>query len=111
MNVDNRAVMKQTFEDVLGAAVRDGNKIEVLKNGSEIFPSMLKSPEASNSTIEFLTFIYREGDIARRFADMLSQKAREGVSVRLILDAFGCQRMPDALSRKIREIKHWGDNE
>lgn len=36
-----------------------------------------------------MTFVYWRGDIARDFAAALSERAREGVRVRLLLDGFG----------------------
>ena len=95
MHPDPLTRLKETFEDVLGHAVREGNEIRVLKNGREIFPAMLEAIGAARRTIEFLTFVYWKGEIARRFAEALSEKARQGVKVRVILDAFGCRPMAD----------------
>lgn len=47
-----------------------GNDIEVLRNGKEIFPSMLEAIENAEENIEFVTFIYWQGDIARTFAEL-----------------------------------------
>ena len=54
--------VKRSFEDVLGTAVHEGNSFEILKNGKEIFPSMLAAIEASEKTIELLTFVYWQED-------------------------------------------------
>lgn len=103
MGSDNMLELKRVFEDVLGFAVQKGNSIQILKNGKEIFPSMLEAIETSQYSIEFLTFVYWKGDIAQRFATSLSQKAREGVSVRVILDSLGCQRMPTELVDQMQQ--------
>jgi cardiolipin synthase len=75
----------------------EGNRIELLVNGDEIFPAMLSAIEEAEQSINFLSYIYWEGDIAVRFADALSAASRRGVDVRVVLDAAGAHRMDPAL--------------
>lgn len=89
---------RHILESTLGIPFSEGNNIEVLKNGEEIFPAMLQAIRDAENQIEFLTFVYWKGDIARRFAHELSKKAKEGVRVRLILDSIGAAVMSDDLS-------------
>src|SRR5690606_21025802 len=49
---------------------------------------------AAQTSIEFVTFVYWQGDIARRFATALAGRAKAGVKVRVILDAIGAHQMP-----------------
>lgn len=74
---------------LLGAPITDGNKIEILVNGAEIFPAMLEAIRKAEKTINFETFIYWKGEIGRKFTEALSERARAGVEVHLILDWFG----------------------
>ncbi|MDR8389669.1 phospholipase D-like domain-containing protein [Aliifodinibius sp. S!AR15-10] len=92
---------QQVLESSLGIPFSNQNAIEVLKNGDEIFPAMLKAIDEAEHTIDFLTFVYWSGDIAVRFAEALSRKAREGIEVRVILDSFGAAFMPDELYQKM----------
>jgi cardiolipin synthase len=80
---------KRMLEAVLGVPVTTGNEIEVLKNGDQIFPAMFEAIDAAERSIDFLTFVYWNGDIGKEFADHLSAKARAGVRVRVLLDAAG----------------------
>ncbi len=81
--------MKRILESVLGRPVQSGNSIDILRNGVEIFPAMLDAIAGAQRSIDFLTFIYWTGDIGRQFAECLSERARNGVRVRVILDAMG----------------------
>ena len=45
----------------------DGNRIEILENGVEIFPAMLSAIAAAQSTINLETYIFWSGEIATRF--------------------------------------------
>lgn len=94
---------RQTLESIMGIPFTEGNRLTVLKNGVEIFPAMLKAIENASRSIDMVTYVYWKGDIAHRFAESLAQKARKGVNVRLILDAFGAKPMPKKLLRIMQE--------
>lgn len=81
----------------MGVPVSTGNRIEPLINGKEIFPAMLNAIEQAEHSIRFLTYVYWTGDIAEEFADALAAAAERGVTVRVIIDAYGGLRMDEAL--------------
>lgn len=58
---------------------------------------MLEAIRNAEERIEFLTFVYWKGNIAREFARALARKAEEGVEVFVILDSFGAAKMPSEL--------------
>jgi cardiolipin synthase A/B len=78
---------------LLGPPLIDGNRIETLLNGDQIFPSMLQAIASAKQTINFETYIYWSGDIGRRFAGALSERARAGVKVNVLVDWVGSQKM------------------
>lgn len=86
----NVAYYKKVLEQSLGIPFTSGNKVKILKNGDQIFPAMLESIHNAEKRVEFLTFVYWKGDIAKKFAAALSDKAKAGVDVYVILDSFGC---------------------
>lgn len=89
----------------LNAPLLDGNAIDVLLNGDEIFPAMLEAIREAQHSIHLLTYIYWQGDIARQFADELIAAARRGIRVRLLVDAMGGARMAGPM---IDELKQSG---
>ncbi|MHB9838831.1 cardiolipin synthase [Paraburkholderia terrae] len=78
---------------LLGPPVTSGNRFDVLLNGDEIFPSMLEGIASAQKTITFETFIYWSGAIGEQIAGALSEKARAGVAVHVLLDWVGSQKM------------------
>jgi cardiolipin synthase len=86
-----------------GAPVVDGNEVEVFQNGDEIFPPMLDAIRGSQSTIHFATYVYWAGGVPEEFAKALSDAARRGVTVRLVLDSEGTEPMPRKLVDQMRE--------
>ena len=88
---------------LLGPAIIDGNTVHDLQNGVEIFPSMLEAIASAEKTITFETYIYWSGGVGERFADALSERARDGVKVHLMVDWAGSQKMDDALVQRMSD--------
>jgi cardiolipin synthase len=81
--------LRRRFEVIIGTPFTEGNALTVLRNGDEIFPAMLAAIRAATSTVDLMTFVYWRGDIAVEFARVLSERARAGIRVRLLIDALG----------------------
>ncbi|MFB6550606.1 phosphatidylserine/phosphatidylglycerophosphate/cardiolipin synthase family protein [Streptomyces sp. NPDC056405] len=81
--------IRRRLERLIGIAATEGNALTVLRNGDEIFAAMLAGIRRAEHTVDMMTFVYWKGDIARRFAEALAERARAGVRVRLLLDGFG----------------------
>lgn len=94
---------KDLLEQSLGIPFTVGNRIEILKNGDEIFPAMLSAIKDAKERIELLTFVYWKGNIAHEFAKELAKKAKEGVDVFVILDSFGASKMPKELFKLLEK--------
>jgi cardiolipin synthase len=82
-------VLRRRLEVVIGTPFTEGNQVDVLRNGDQIFPAMLDAIRAARSTVDLMTFVYWQGDIARDFAAAMSERAQAGVRVRLLIDALG----------------------
>lgn len=105
---------------MLGPAMLGGNRVQVLKNGDQIFPPMLKAIRSAQTTITFESYIYWSGDIGKEFADALAERARSGVKVHVLLDWLGSAKMDDSLMTGMLEAgvqirkfhpphwSHWG---
>lgn len=66
-----------------------GNKIELLHNGRMIFPAMLEAIRGAKESINFEAFLFHSGEVATQFCDALTERARAGVRVRVLLDGIG----------------------
>lgn len=83
------ARLRRRLERLIGIAATEGNALVALRNGDEIFPAMLDAIRSAEHTVDMMTFVYWQGDIARQFAHALADRARAGIRVRLLLDGFG----------------------
>lgn len=88
---------------LLGPALVTGNRVETLLNGNQIFPAMLNAIRSAEKTITFETYIYWSGNIGRTFVDTLSEKARQGVKIHVLLDWVGSQKMEESSIQKMRD--------
>ncbi|HEY1230410.1 MAG TPA: cardiolipin synthase [Ramlibacter sp.] len=88
---------------MMGPAIVDGNRVDALVDGDEIFPAMLAAIRAARRTVLFETFIYWSGAIGEEFADALAERARAGVKVHVLLDWVGSTRMQDNLLERMRQ--------
>lgn len=101
-DTDVKPTLREGLASILGVGFDAGNEVTVLRNGCQIFPAMLEAVAEARETVELLTFVYWRGEIARRFADALSNKAKEGARVRVLLDAFGAHEMSRELVEEMR---------
>ena len=87
---------------LLGPAIIDGNRIHNLENGGEIFPAMLEAVKSAKTSISFETYIYWSGEVGKEFAEALSERARQGVKVHVLLDWLGSQKMEESLVTQMK---------
>ncbi len=84
---------RQATGALLGNGFVGGNRIETLVNGDEIFPAMLQAIRGARRTINFETYVFWDGSIARELSAALAERAAAGVQVNAILDAQGTHKM------------------
>jgi len=84
----------RTIEAHTDAPIVAGNRIEVLLNGDETFPTMLRDIRAAKSTITFAQYFYEGGSIARDIAQAFAERCRAGVKVNVLLDDYGAGSVP-----------------
>jgi len=68
------------------------NKVNIIDDGITAYNDLVNLIENATRSIEISTFILGRDDVGRALVEILSRKAREGVKVRLLLDALGCFR-------------------
>ena len=100
---DRADEIRRTLEGVIGVPATEGNLVDVLVNGDQIFPAMLDAIGEARRTIDLLTFVYWRGGIGTKFAEALSDKAGSGVRVRVLLDAWGASSIDPGLVSEMED--------
>ncbi len=86
-----------TIAGATGVPFFEGNKIEILNNGDAFYPAMLKAIRQAQCSVTIEAYIYWAGNIGRRFADGLAERANSGVCVKILLDAVGSSTIGDEI--------------
>ncbi len=73
-------------------SVTTGNSVALLENGA-FFDVLIQRIGAAEQTVHFETFLWKEGQLGQRLANALSERARAGIKVRVLLDATGSKEI------------------
>lgn len=78
------------MEDAGGARWRPGNHVTTLANGAAFYPAMLGAIRAARESVNFEMYVAVRSPQLDEFTEAFLERARAGVTVRLLLDAYGC---------------------
>lgn len=81
----------------------NNNRVELLTDGYQFFPRLLRDIAAARSHIHIDMYIFEDDALGRLVADSLKQKAHEGVEVRIIYDDVGCWGVKNRFFEELRE--------
>ncbi|HEX4268839.1 MAG TPA: phospholipase D-like domain-containing protein [Steroidobacteraceae bacterium] len=80
-----------------------GNSVRVLQDGAATFPAMFSTIAGAKHFLDIEYYIFQDVQSGGRdLGDLLVQKARSGVQVRIIYDAVGSLGTPAAFYDKLR---------
>jgi cardiolipin synthase len=82
--------------------ILEGNDAQILQNG-DFFRALLDSIARAKETIHFETYVWWSGDICDEVANAFAARAREGLEVRLMIDAMGAMKMKRYLRELMKE--------
>lgn len=96
LRVDDPGELRALLPAIVGltqSTLEQGNRVEVLQNGDGFFPPLFRDIAAAKRSIHLEMFIWEEGRLATQLAQLLARKAREGVSVRVLVDGSGGRQL------------------
>jgi len=92
-----------TIEAHTDAPITAGNRIEILLNGDETFPVMLREIRAAKSTITFAQYLFEGGTLATEFAQAFAERCRAGIEADILLDDHGSSKTPTEIIALMRD--------
>lgn len=106
----NEILVPESHEQLIHLFSRQGwalpfknNDVDIFTCGSEFFPALMDSFRKAKHHIHLLTYIFDDDELGRQVADILIEKAKEGVEVRVIYDDVGCWRVPSRFYDRMRK--------
>jgi cardiolipin synthase len=78
-----------TLQSTCQAALHHGNRVTVFTNGPQFYPAMLEAIRGATRSINMECYIFQSGRVADDFVEALSERAKLGVNVTIVVDAIG----------------------
>ncbi len=83
-----------------------GHQLDVIESGSARLEAIVDLINSAQTSVRVLFYIFRGDDSGKRVRDAMVEASRRGVSVKLLLDGYGCS---DATPDFFAEIASGGD--
>lgn len=80
-----------------------GNDLTVFENPSKLYDDLEAAVTRARHSVHFEYYVFQPDTTGRRFLDLLTRRAAQGVEVRLLVDAVGSRHLADALLAPLRE--------
>ncbi len=80
------------------------NEVKIFTDGEAKFNQLLKDIENAKEEIHILYFIYKNDNLGKKVRDLLIEKAKQGVEVRLLLDHFGSFDVGGKFFKELKEV-------
>lgn len=104
--------INENYEDLIlmnynhsGAVYTIGNDVKTYINGEDKFRDLFKDIKSAKSFIHIEYYIFRYDDLGKKLIELLREKAKDGVEVRLLIDGMGSKLINKKI---IREIQSYG---
>ncbi len=91
------------LESLVDAKVNRTGIIKVLTNGPCFYPAELDAIRAAKQSINLEAYVFQKGKISSLYIEALVERARAGVRVNLVLDAFGAAGVTRSYFRPLLE--------
>jgi cardiolipin synthase len=88
-------LFRRTVELLSGMTLEQGNAIDVLVNGDETYPPLWDDLRSAKKSITVQFYYALPGKVATQLKEILIDRARAGVEVLFLQDAFGSQRLTE----------------
>lgn len=90
------------FQHTNQALPFEGNRVEVFTEGYSKLQALLRELQKAQRHIHMEYYIFEDDSIGRLVRDVLIEKARAGVEVRVIYDDVGCWHVPNVFFEEMR---------
>ncbi len=96
--------MIMALETIDYSPYRNDNEVCMYSDGKEFFDALLKSLNKAKKSINIEFYIFKNDDIGTKILDILEEKAKNGVEVRLLYDSVGSRLLNRNVLKKLRAV-------
>ncbi|MCD8262394.1 MAG: cardiolipin synthase [Bacteroides sp.] len=91
------------FQSTNQALPFGGNRVNLFTDGYSFITALMKAIRSAKEHIHLEFYIFEDDPVGRLVRDLLMEKAREGVEIRLLYDDVGCWNVPNRFYEEMRE--------
>lgn len=91
------------LESLTDAKVNRTGSLEVLTNGPCFYSAALDAMRSAQQSICLEAYVFQPGEIGRHYVETIAERAKAGVQVNLVLDAFGGWKAREALFKQLTD--------
>lgn len=91
-------------QKIAGRALHGGNRTRLLIDGPSTFQAMFKAMRQARHHIHLETFIFGDAGVSEELAEILSERHRAGVEVRMVIDGYGALESDERILEPLREL-------
>ncbi len=102
-SIQQNAELSSMLLKDLGSPLTAGNKIKLLINGENKFPEMLHAIMNAKKHIHLEYYIYECDGIGNELIEILIEKAKQGVEVKMIYDDFGSPTIKKKIEKRMQD--------
>lgn len=103
ISVENMGMI-MALETIDYSPYRNDNEVCMYSDGKEFFDALLKSLNKAKKSINMEFYIFKNDDIGTKILDILEEKAKNGVEVRLLYDSVGSRLLNRNVLKKLRAV-------
>lgn len=93
----------RVIQSTCQATVHCHNRVEILTNGAQFYPAMRDAILRASGSVNLEAYILQPGEAADMLVDAMVARARDGVDVRLVLDAIGSSGLRGPTAQRLSE--------
>ncbi|HEY0378277.1 MAG TPA: phospholipase D-like domain-containing protein [Pyrinomonadaceae bacterium] len=90
------------LEAVTDSKIHRRGRAAVLTNGEVFYEAELEAIRGARHSVNLEAYIFQKGEVTKEFVEALTERARSGVRVRLVLDAVGSFATWDSYFEELR---------
>ena len=76
-----------------GSVYTDNNEVDVFTDGKEYFAQLYEDMKNAKEFIHIQSYIIKNDELWQALEELLEEKVKEGVTVRVLYDSMGCRSM------------------
>jgi|GEM_PF-326971 len=95
--------VSRLIETNTGIPLTRKNHLKLMHDGIELIDEMIKEISEAQHHIHIEFFIIRDDEIGKKFSQTLINKAKEGMSVRLIYDGLGSRELNKEILKSLKD--------